>query len=145
MLAGLIRVTRNAKSPAAASASPTRWNDIRPPLPHDRGSASVPSTAAANDGPSTSMPSSTSTTKRCSGPVPWTCEVPGTTVTLPAPCWTKPGAPTAVSAAVGPRPGAAGDDDAGPPGAGLRGDPPGCAVGGDGTADPRALGAARGL
>ena len=33
------------------------------------------------------MPSSTSTTKRSSGPVPYTGELPSTTVTVPAPCF----------------------------------------------------------
>ena len=70
MLPGLTSDTRNSYSPAAASAAPTRWKDIRPPLPHERGSPSVSSTASANPAPSTSMPSSTSTTKRRSGPVP---------------------------------------------------------------------------
>ena len=69
MCPGLTRLTLKSNCPAAASAAPTRWKDIRPPLPHERGSPSVVSTASAN-GPSTSMPSSTSTMKRCSGPVP---------------------------------------------------------------------------
>ena len=70
MLPGLTRLTLNSYWPVVASAAPTRWTDIRPPLPHERGSPSVVSTAAAKAAPSTPMPSSTSTTKRRSGPVP---------------------------------------------------------------------------
>ena len=70
MCPGLTRLTLKSNWPAAASAAPTRWKDIWPPLPHERGSPSVDATAAANPAPSTSMPSSTSTMKRFSGPVP---------------------------------------------------------------------------
>ena len=85
MLPGLTRLTRKSKSWAAACAAPTRWKDIRPPLPQERGSASVASTAAANPSPSTSMPPSTSTMKRFSGPDPKTSEVPSTTESDPSP------------------------------------------------------------
>jgi hypothetical protein len=88
MLPGLTRLTLKSYCDVAASAAPTRWTDIRPPLIHDRGSLSVVSTAAAKVAPSTSMPSSTSTTKRRSGPLPKTAEVPSTTATVPAPCST---------------------------------------------------------
>jgi hypothetical protein len=88
MLPGLTRLTLKSKAPAAASAAPTRWNDIRPPFPHERGSPSVASTAWANGRPSTPIPSSTSTMKRWRGPVPYTAEVPSTTERVPAPCST---------------------------------------------------------
>ena len=51
MLPGLTRLTLNSYWPGGASAAPTRWKDIRPPLPHDRGSPSVASTAAAKAAP----------------------------------------------------------------------------------------------
>src|SRR6476646_4937483 len=79
MLPGLTSVTLKSYRLAAACAAPTRWKDIWPPCPHDLGSASVDTTAPANASPSTPMPSSVSTTKRCSGPLPYTFDVPSTT------------------------------------------------------------------
>src|SRR5215203_4810722 len=89
MLPGLTRLTLNSYCPADASAAPTRWNETRPPLPHDRESASVACTASANAAPSTPIPSSTSTTNRCRGPVPYSGDAPSTTERLPAPCSTR--------------------------------------------------------
>src|SRR4029453_14400795 len=47
---GPTRLTLNSNSPAVAWAAPTRWKDIRPPLPQERESASVSSTGGANAG-----------------------------------------------------------------------------------------------
>ena len=80
------------------------------------------STAAANSLPSTPTPSSTSTTKRSSGPVPETAELPSTTERVPAPCSTKVTA--AVAAAVrdgAPSPSAGAEGVVGVPGAVLTG------------------------
>src|SRR3954471_1057414 len=81
MLPGLTSATRKS----ACLASATRWKDSCPPWPHDRRSDSVASTARANAAPSTSMPFSTSTAKRRSGPRPNTAEVPPTTCSVPVP------------------------------------------------------------
>src|SRR4051794_1555393 len=81
MLPGLTSATRKS----ACLASATRWKDSCPPWPHDRPSDSVASTAPGNAAPSTSMPFSTSTAKRRSGPRPNTAEVPPTTCSVPVP------------------------------------------------------------
>jgi hypothetical protein len=70
-------------------------------LPQERGSARVFSTALANAAPSMPMPSSISTTKRCSGPLPKTRDVPPTTVTVPAPFSTYVSAPGAGAVSLG--------------------------------------------
>src|SRR6476661_2225870 len=115
MLPGLTSVTLKSYRLAAACAAPTRWKDIWPPCPHDLGSASVDTTAPANASPSTPMPSSVSTTKRCSGPLPYTFDVPSTTETVPAPFCTKLAAPAAGVAPAGPA--SPSRDDVGPPAA----------------------------
>src|SRR6478752_3996269 len=115
MLPGLTSVTLKSYRLAAACAAPTRWKDIWPPCPHDRGSASVDTTAPANASPSTPMPSSVSTTKRSSGPLPYTFDVPSTTETVPAPFCTKLAPPTAAGVPAGsasPSNEAVGDDAA---------------------------------